>query len=130
MSPTLQSIWLAQSVEQDDRGRVTVSGMFDTMLVDEGMDYTSGAVIFFAVRGVHGRADLKLVYIDLADDETILLERDVRVEGTPLETTDVSVRINRIPAPHLGVFAWELFCGEERLGSTRVRAMDRQGRQE
>lgn len=125
MSPTLQSIWLAQAVDQDDSGRVTVSGIFDTLLVERGSDYTSGAFVFFAVRGVHGEAALRLVYVDLADDETILVERNLRVNGSPLETTDVSVRINHIPVPHMGTYAWEVFHGDERLGTTRVEAMER-----
>ena len=126
MSPTLQSIWLAQSVERDNSGRVTVSGIFDTLIADRGSDYTSGAVVFFAVRGIHGHAALRLVYVDLADDETMLVERNLRIDGSPLETTDVSVKINRIPVPHPGTYAWEVFYGDERLGTTRINAMDRQ----
>lgn len=75
----------------------------------------------FAVRGVHGEARLTLQYIDLSNDH-LLIERPVRVEGEPLDTTDMSVRVNRIPVPHPGVYAWDLYAGVELLGTCRVTA--------
>lgn len=121
MTPTLQSVWLVDSADRDPTtGKVNVLGMFDCIDVPAGSEYAAGATLFFAVRGVHGRADLDLLYVDLATDE-VLVERAVRVDGDPLDATDVTVRMSRIPTPHAGEFAWELQCDGEPLGSCRVR---------
>jgi hypothetical protein len=122
MNPTLQSIWLVDSAEQDpNTGKVNLSGLFNHIDVPAGADYASGATVFFAIRGVHGHARLTLWYVDLSDNG-VLLERHIRVEGDPLDTTDVSVRVNRIPVPHSGEYAWELYAGDDQLGTARVTA--------
>lgn len=122
MTPTLQALWMAESADLDPAtGRVNLVGLFDRVRVPAGADSASGGVVFFAVRGVHGEARLTLQYVDLRDNDT-LIERPVRVEGGPLDTTDVSVRVNRIPVPHPGVYAWDLYAGLELLGTCRVTA--------
>src|SRR4051794_10494068 len=98
VKPLLQAIWLADAVSKDPYGKVTVVGMFDQIEVRSGKDYTEGACLFFALRGVHGHVQLQLTYTSLADNET-LLERKLTVEGAddPLLTADVTLNINRIP---------------------------------
>jgi hypothetical protein len=91
MIPTLQSLWLVDSViRNEEAGKIVLAGLFNQIEVAQGTDYTAGAWVFFSVRGVHGVADLNLIYVDLSDDET-LLEQPFRVEGGPLETTDVAI---------------------------------------
>ena len=122
MIPMLQALWLAESADLDPvTGRVTLTGLFDQVRAPAGADDVSGGVVYFSVRGVHGEARLTLRYVDLADNEP-LIERPVRVEGEPLDTTDVSVRVNRIPVPHPGGYVWELYAGGELLGTVRVTA--------
>jgi hypothetical protein len=124
MTPTLQPILLADAAHQEpNTGRVTVAGIFDTVSVAPGTDFTAGAVVFFVVRGVHGRVKLSLTYVDLSDDR-VLVERPVYVEAdSPLETIDFTVRVNTIPVPHPGSFAWELYHESELLGSARIEAV-------
>jgi hypothetical protein len=120
MSPTLQALWLVDSVDHDEStGKISLRGLFDRLVVSPGTESAGGATVFFAVRGIHGEARLRLLYVDLSDDE-ILIERPVRVEGEPLDTTDLSVRVNRIPVPHPGMFAWELYFENDLLGSARI----------
>ena len=120
MTPILQTLWMADAVEYDpDTGRATLRGIFNTIRVDEGAEFAAGGCVFFAIRGVHGQVRLTLRYVDLRDERQ-LLTRPVRVDGTPLETIDFTVRVNQIPVPHAGVFAWELLLGDEMLGVTRV----------
>jgi hypothetical protein len=100
---------------------VDLRGIFDAVRVEEGVEFASGAYVYFSVRGVHGQARLTLRYVDLRDDVRLLV-RPVRVEGTPLDTIDISVRVNAIPVPHSGAYVWELLCGPELLGSVRIEA--------
>jgi hypothetical protein len=123
IKPSLQALWLADEVSPDDAtGKVTVSGIFNQIEVDPGTDFTAPAHLFFALRDVHGRVELILLYVDL-DDNGVLLERSVQVDGSPLLTTDVCVRISKMPVPHPGVYSWELLFGNELLGASRVQAL-------
>lgn len=125
IAPSLGSILLADSVVQDERtGKLTISGIFDHIEIAPGSCHADGVCVFFSVGNVHGRERLRLQFVDLEDD-SVLLEREVIVEATPLETTDLTVRINSIPIPHLGTFAWELYHREERIGSARIRVTSR-----
>ena len=122
MVTVLQALWLLDEVEFDeDTQRVTLRGIFNSIRVEDGAGAASGAAVFFAVRGVHDEVRLTLRYVDLRTNMT-LITRPVRVEGTPLDTIDFTVRVNEMPVPHAGVYVWELLCGEDVLGSVRVEA--------
>lgn len=124
MPPTLQSILLADAVHHEPgTGRVTVAGIFDTVSVAPGTDYTAGAVVYFVVRGVHGRGKLTLAYVDLALD-LVLVRRVVYFEEDgPSETIGFAVRVDTIPVPRPGSFAWEVYHESELLGAARVEAV-------
>ena len=63
---------------------------------------------------------MRLYFVDLTTLE-VLLERPVRVEADdPIEVTDLVIRINDMPVPHAGVYAWELHSNGEMLGTSRV----------
>lgn len=124
VTPFLQALWLADEISQDSAtGKVTVRGIFDQIEVDSpATHFTCVAYLFFAVRNVHRRVDLVLRYVDLSTNE-VLLERPVALESDgPLATTDVSIHLPRIPVPHSGEFAWELYCGNDVIGVSRVIA--------
>jgi Family of unknown function (DUF6941) len=122
IKPSLQALWLADEVVPNPvDGKVTVSGIFDQITVRPGTDFTSPASLFFALRDVHGKVELTLLYVDLANNE-VLVERKLSVQGTPLLTTDVCVSLPRIPVPHAGCYAWELHWENEMLGASRLEA--------
>ena len=121
VKPSLQALWLADEVNLNDDGKVTVGGMFDEITVRSGEDFTTRAYLFFSLRDIHGRVSLRLTYTNLNDND-VLLERTFNVTGEPLQTTDIKVLIDEIPVPHAGSYVWELFHGDDQLGSTRVEA--------
>jgi hypothetical protein len=122
IKPSLQALWLADEVAPNhDTGKVTVSGIFNQIEVELGADFTSPASLFFALRDVHGRVELTLLYVDLSTNE-ILVERELSVDGNPLLTMDVSVSLPKIPVPHPGGYAWELHWENEMLGASRLEA--------
>ncbi len=125
MKPSLQAIWLADTASQDENtGKVTVSGMFDCVEVKaEETEFASPAVVFFALREVHGRVDLSLLLVDLSTDEAILRRLFAVQNDNPLATTDVVLNVPSIPVPHPGSFAWELYWNEESIGTSRLEAV-------
>ena len=124
VNPLFQSMWLADDVTLDEAtGKVTITGLFNQIYAKPpAKEFDAPAYLFFALTGVHGPITLRLCYVDLADS-SVLLERPVSVDSTdPLAITDVVVRLKKMPIPHSGMYAWELYFGDELLGVSRVRA--------
>jgi hypothetical protein len=124
VTPSLQSLWLADDVTTDSQtGKVTAQGIFDEIEIKRpATQFDSPASLFFGLIGMHGNADFQLCYVDLSNNE-VLMERAVRVEcSDPLSVTGVQVRLPKMPVPHPGIYTWELYCGGELLGCTRITA--------
>lgn len=122
--PSLQALWLADEVSRDDEtGKITLAGIFDQIEIQSPAEaFSSSAFLFFAIGGVHGETELVLAYVDLSDN-SVLLERRLPVASeSPLATTAVCIPLPSIPVPHPGVYAWELYWNDERLGTSRVTA--------
>jgi hypothetical protein len=124
IKPSLQALWLAEDVTKDPRtGKVSVTGIFDVIEVEHhAKAFTSPAMLFFSLREVHGEVELDLAYTDLSDNR-VLMGRKQKVSSTsPLETVDVAIVLHKIPVPHPGEYAWELYWGNEMLGASRLSA--------
>jgi hypothetical protein len=56
-------------------------------------------------------------YVDLSNNE-VLIERSFVVQSSdPLTLTDVAIRLKKMPIPHSGVYAWELYCDGDLIGT-------------
>jgi hypothetical protein len=124
IKPSLQSLWLADSVTKDpETGKVDVRGMFDQIEIQEpSREFTSPGNLYCGLRDVHGSLTLSFRYTDLQDN-SILVDRSLPVRhDDPLVTLDVVVAIKKIPVPHAGVYLWELVWENEVIGSSRLTA--------
>jgi len=124
VKPCIQAMWLADEVTCDEAtGKVTVRGLFNQIYAaPPAKVFDAPAYLFFGLTGVHGEVRLRLCYADLSTNR-ILIERPVVVSHTdPLALTDVVIRLSRMPIPHSGVYAWELYFDGELLGISRVNA--------
>jgi hypothetical protein len=122
--PLVQALWLADDVSKDPAtGKVTVKGLFDRVYAKPpANEFNSRAYLFFGITGVHGKVSLRLCYVDLSDN-AVLLQRQWELERTdPVALLDVAIRLRKIPIPHSGVYAWELYCDDDQIGSARIRA--------
>ncbi len=78
---------------------------------------------YVSLTEVHGTIPLELRYVDL-DDNVVVLRTEFSVRSdSPLNTVEVMVQLPPLPTLHPGVFALELLCGNEPLGSHRVTAI-------
>ncbi len=123
LKPVIQSLWLADDATQDESGKVTIHGLFDLIEVEEpAREFTSGAYLFFALREIHGSTTITLRYTHV-DSDRLVLERSQTIPAdSPLETVDVAIPLPSIPVPEEGSYMWELFWGEDALGSLRCEA--------
>jgi hypothetical protein len=124
VKPLLQALWLADDVDCNPKtGKVTLVGIFDQIEVTRpATHFASTAYLFCALRGIHGRTELVLCYVDLSSN-AVLLEWPVSLNETnPLATVDIAFRLPPVPVPHEGEYAWELYFEGEVIGSSRVTA--------
>ena len=68
---------------------------------------------------------MHLRYVDLQTDK-VLIDADLQVHcDDPLQTRELVVPLPPLPKPAPGVYALELLCEEEPLGSLRVTVDER-----
>jgi hypothetical protein len=143
LKPVLQALLLADKVYEDrSTGKYVVAGTFNQISVgtipgsrSEQGDRQSAPgdrdlgspCAFISMTEVRGETPLVLRYVDL-NDHKLLMECPFSVRGTsPIDTYEVVVPLPKLPTPRLGVYALELLCNEELLGSWRVAVRGIQG---
>jgi hypothetical protein len=124
--PSLQALLLADDVRyDDDTGKITVTGIFDRIRVQRPDTHFGGpAYLFVALKNIHGQAEIVIRFVDLADYGLLSQYTELVVpQDDRLATAVVALRLTRgLPVRHPGVYALELHCGNEMLGSIRVVA--------
>ena len=79
---------------------------------------------FISLTDIRGTVQLELRYVDLADNE-VLLKAPLQIQSDdPLRTIEAVIAVPPLPVPHPGVYALELLCDDEPLGSLRVTVVE------
>lgn len=86
-----------------------------TRLIRAGSPYA-----YVSLTEVHGNRVFQLRYVDLNENMELFSTQFGVDCRDPLETIQLSLPLPPLPVPHEGVFALELLCGGELLGSHRV----------
>jgi hypothetical protein len=122
VKPTLVSIWLVDEVNYDEEtARSTLRGLFNGIVVPLGAsEHTTPFTVFFSVTDVRSRCACQLRLSDLSNLEVIYTRPVILEQVAPSEVLDVTVRVNSIPVPGPGEYAWDLFHGADILGGTRM----------
>ena len=138
VKPVLQALLLADHVYQDkDTGKKIVAGIFNRMLrgktEQEIEKLPSGEKVKHVLRGqagspyafislteIRGLLPFELRYVDLSDNRVCLRTTFTVDCKDPLATVELSLAMPRLPTPHEGVYALELLCNDEPLGSLRI----------
>jgi hypothetical protein len=140
VKPVLQALLLADKIYEDSATKKKiVAGIFNRLLsipgkqsqrtkdqagnqilrVSGGMHPGSPSA-YFSITDFQGAAPFLLRYVDLTDSK-VLLQIGLQIScKNPLETIEVVVPMPVLPTPHKGVYALELLCENEPLGSVRV----------
>lgn len=75
---------------------------------------------YVSMTEIHGQRSFELRYVDL-NENIVLFTFEFKVEcRNPLETIQLTLPLPVLPVPHEGVFALELLCEGELLGSHRI----------
>lgn len=75
---------------------------------------------YVSLTEIHGQRSFELRYVDL-NQNNVLFTFEFKVDcRNPLETVQLTLPLPVLPVPHEGVFALELVCEGELLGSHRI----------
>lgn len=140
VKPVLQSLLLADKIYEDKAtGKKVVAGIFNRLLLVPGsqMQRTKDDAgnesirvlggtdpgcpsAYFSITDFQGTAPFLLRYVDLSDSK-VLLQAVMQIScKNPLETIEVVLPMPVLPKPHKGIYALELLCENEPLGSVRI----------
>lgn len=138
MKPILQALLVADHAYEDKvTGKKIVVGIFNKVRyrphkslteneqseqrnVIQGGMHAGSPYAYLNITEVHGSANLELRYVDLSD-RSVIFNKDFPVEcDDPLATLEFIFPMPRIPTPHSGVFALELLCDGDPMGSHRI----------
>lgn len=126
VKPTLVTLWLADEVSHDEQtARPTLHGLFNQIPLSPGAtEYATPFTVFFSVTDVRSRTACDLSLVNLATLEVVYQRPVILDRVGPSEVVDMTVRVNRLPIPHPGDYAWDLFHENELRGSTRMRVTE------
>jgi len=151
VKPILQALLLADKVYEDKAtGKKIVAGIFSRILtvpncgptthVDadgkktthiQGGMHAGSPSVYVSLVDCKGKLSITLRFVDLQDNN-VLLQANLEVDcDDPLATVELVIPMPQLVPPHHGVFALELLCGDEPLGSLRITTAEisREGNQ-
>ena len=143
MKPVLQALVLAERVYEDVSGKKIICGTFNLVLFKEGNagkqeELPDGSKVSRLIGGVHGGSpyayisltdihvccDLELQFVNLTKNVVLLTSRVTVKSDNRLETAEVVVALPLLPIREAGIFAFEVVCEGEILGSHRIIAKE------
>jgi len=77
---------------------------------------------YISLTELRGTQKFELRYVDLGQSNVLFATNFDVVCNDPLETVQITFPLPPLPIPHEGVYALELLCGNEIIGSHRVVA--------
>jgi len=148
--PVIQAILIADKVYEDkSTGKKIIAGTFDriikmpdafeeredsdlgekTIVVAGGM-HAGSPYAYISVTNIRSSVDLSIQYVELADN-SVLLQTKVSVNcADPLASVEIVAPLPPLPTPHPGVYALEVLCEGDLIGSYRVTVIQMEGKRD
>ena len=121
--PVLQALILADDIYTDQQtGKKVIAGTFGCLWASEfPTQFSRKTKAYVNLTNCHGKLVLKLQWIDLKDDSVLMASPEIQIQvDDPLVNCEVIIEVPGFPLPHEGMFAFELYCNEHRLGALRI----------
>ena len=142
MKPVLQALLIADKIYDDkSTGKKVIAGTFNTLITGElpleqrqdeqgnthsiipGGLKAGSPTAFISMTELRDEYPFVLRYVDL-DDNRVLMQCNFKVRCIdPLQTVELAIPLPELPSPHPGVFALELLCRDEPMGSLRINVV-------
>lgn len=100
-----------------------ISGTFNRLWSSEfPTQFSRATKAYVVLTNCRGKVNLELRYVDLLDDSVLMQTQALELEGSdPLSSVEFIIEVPPFPMPHDGYYAFELYCGANRLGGMRLR---------
>ena len=139
VKPVLQALILAEKVYQDITGKKIIAGTFNVVCFCKSsgvrqFELPDGSKRTRVAGGLHGgspfayisltdifhQTTLLLQFVNLTENQ-VIFSSEVTVEsGDRLETVELAVPLPLLPIDEEGIYAFEVVCENEILGSCRI----------
>ncbi len=129
VKPVLQALILADHIYQDaGSGKKILAGTFNRLRVEKVPCHLEAVTwAYICLTEVRGEIQLDLRYVDLKDHKVLLHLEGLKLKhDNPLGNVELVLPIPRFPIPHEGVYAFEVYCADELLGSHRIEVVKAQ----
>ncbi len=146
MKPVLQALLIADHVYEDKTGKKVIAGTFnrlwfktggmepqkiekdgETRHVLQSVLQTGSPYAYISLTDCRGTFECVLRYVYLDEDQA-LFECPFEVTcDDPLLTIEVVLPMPKLPVVKAGIYALELLCGDEPLGSHRITVEEMKG---
>lgn len=128
MKPTLQALVLADHVYVDGAtGKKIIAGTFNALGAPAQFPgrFERHTYAYLSVTNVEGKSTLTLRFVDLKDNSVVMQGRSSEVTFPDrLRSTELIIPVPPFPMPHPGMFAFEVWLGDEPIGSLRIEIAD------
>ncbi|MDA0836111.1 MAG: hypothetical protein O3A29_22800 [Planctomycetota bacterium] len=121
--PVLQALVLADQIYVDrETGKKVIAGTFNALISAKfPSQFERKTWAYICLTEVSGKTDIVLRYVDLDDNSVLLESPSMEVNAaSPLHSVEVITEIPPFPMPKPGTYAFEVYTGDDLLGSLRV----------
>jgi hypothetical protein len=125
IKPILQALLLADNIYTHvETGKRVIAGVFDSITLQEVPGHSlQASSLYIALKGIRGRLDVMVRYVDLESNEVLREHGPIRLEwDDPLTIVDFVVPVSSLPVPHEGVYLLEVLANDELIGMLRIIA--------
>lgn len=123
IKPTLQALVLADRVYQDaTTGNKVIAGTFNALWAKTLPTlFGRETWAYISLTNLHGKTAVQLRYVDLSNNSVLMETNEIPVDSDDrLRTVELVLPIPPFPMPHVGVFAFEVYAGDDLIGSHRI----------
>ena len=121
--PILQALVLADQIYVDIRtGKTVIAGAFSRLWTTKfptKLGFSTWAYV--CLTELQGSVPIALRYIDLQTNEVLLGTDLITIQSDdPLASRELIIEVPPFPMPHAGAYVFELYAGDEAIGSLRI----------
>ena len=111
-------------------GKKIIAGTFNRLWAKQFPKMFSRTTFaYICLTELQGTIDLTLRYVDLNESTTLMqLKLPPLSSESPLDSIELAIEVPPFPMPHAGTYAFELYAGEELIGSIRIRVAQKEQR--
>ena len=128
LTPTLQAFVLADHVYVDAMtGKKVIAGTFNQLYAEKFPSrLSSPTTVYLSLTNCAAAVKIRLQYVDLKDESVLLESSLVEIPYRDrLVVHEIMIDIPPLPMPHVGTYAFEVYCNEERMRSIRINVAER-----